>query len=331
MLTDEQKAAAAVPETKPDVDIGEAESAPEFSKKQLRWFKPSPGNLPANPRAQVDFTAYTLEFGEVKLGIANIMIGVLPHVHVGTSVPLDILGIPNVHAKVHATEGGPFDIGAVVNYHILERTAFEASFLSVGGIASVTPVTPWSMHVGGKWTRGDIAGSITLDNIATLLWFLDEAPQGDELAAESVFQIETVDVKFATDVRFNRRDSIVLQAEAMVFANVVKDEELFIPEFLGLEEALAYDGAVPITEAAVASIAWQFAWEHLEIRVGVGVSSIPASWLLQSTEVSYRFGGKSRTKEKRMRDGWFRNKKDLGEGLDETPGTPGAPQPEKPK
>ena len=321
-----ETAAGTMPVTDPPaeapVNLGEAEAAPELSKKQLRLFKPSPGHLPANPRAQVDFTAYTLEFGEVKLGVANIIIGILPHVQVGTSVPLDVLGIPNVHAKVHATEGGPFDIGAIANYHVLERSAFAASFFSAGGIVSVTPVTPWSIHVGGTWTRGDVTGDINFENIYTLLWFLDDAPQGDELANSSLLQVETIDAKIATDIRFNRRDSIVFQAEAMLWSNVQRDEELWIPEFMGLENALAYDGFVPIDEAAVASVAWQFAWEHLEIRVGVGISSIPAAWLLQSTEVSYRFGGKSRTKEKRMREGWFRNRDDLKDGLDESPGTP---------
>ena len=70
-----------------DTDLLQAEAirAPELTENQIRWLKPKRELMYAVPRAQVDFTAYTLEWGEVKVGLANVLVGVAPRVQVGTS------------------------------------------------------------------------------------------------------------------------------------------------------------------------------------------------------------------------------------------------------
>lgn len=302
---------AAAPLAAPPLDLSEAEAAPTLDKKLLRFLKPSPFHLPANPRGQIDFTAYTLEWGEVKLGVSNMSIGILPHVQVGTSVPLDVLGIPNVQAKIHATEGGPFDIAAWVEYDALVRTDFDATLLTAGGITSFQLAKPWGLHVGGSYTRANIAGDINLESLPQVIWFLDESGSGNPDHADSLLHVETVNVRVATDIRFNRRDAIVLQGSATLYANVEHDAELWVPTFLGLEEALAQNGFISPEKAGMASIAWQFCWEHWEARVGAGVSSIPGAWVLNTWELSYRFGGKTRIREQRMLDTWEKNKEDL--------------------
>ncbi len=298
-------------------DLSAAEQAPTVTKKQLRLFKPSPYHLPANPRQQIDFTAYTLEWGEVKLGVASMTVGILPHVQLGTSVPLDVLGIPNVHGKVHVTEKGPWDIAALGQYYVLPRQVFSGRYIGAGALVSIQPVEPWSIPLGGPRTSWRVAGDIQLDNLSQLLWFLDSGVIGDADHADSILEVTTVGARAATDLRFNRRDSIVIQGEAIVWATVDRDDELWVPTFLGLEETLAYDGAVPIESAGVASIAWQFAWEHWELRLGWGISSVPAAWLLQSTELSYRFGGPSPKRARRMRETWEKNKDELPKGLEQ--------------
>lgn len=301
-------AAATAP---PPIDLTEAEAAPTLDKNLLRFLKPSPFHLPANPRGQIDFTAYTLEWGEVKLGVSNMSIGILPHVQVGTSVPLDVFGIPNVQAKIHATEGGPFDIAAWVEYDALVRTDFDASLLTAGGITSFQLAKPWGLHIGGSYTRANIAGDINLESLPQLIWFLDESGSGNPDHADSLLHVETVNVRVATDIRFNRRDAIVLQGSATIYADVEHDAELWVPTFLGLEEALDQNGFISPDKAGMASIAWQFCWEHWEARVGAGVSSIPGAWVLNTWELSYRFGGKTRIREQRMLDTWEKNKEDL--------------------
>ena len=313
----------------PAIDLSKAEAAPTLSAKVLRFFKPSPFHLPANPRGQIDFTAYTLEFGEVKLGVSNITIGILPHVQVGTSVPLDVLGIPNVQAKIHATEGGPFDIAAWGEYDRMVRSDFDATLWTVGGITSFQLAKPWAVHLGGSYVRGDVAGDISLDSVDQLLWFLDTAGTGNPNHSESLLHVEAVNARIATDIRFNRRDAIILQGSATLYAHVEHDKELWVPTFLGLEEALAQDGFLSPIEAGSASIAWQFSWEHWEARAGVGVSSIPGAWVLNTWELSYRFGGKTRVKEQRMLDTWQKNKEDLKKPPT-PPKTPKPPTPPKP-
>ena len=298
-------------ESPPLPDLSAATPAPTIDKRKLRLFKPSPFHLPAYPRSQVDFTAYTLEFGEVKLGVSNITVGILPHVQAGTSVLLDVLGIPNVQAKIHATEGGPFDIAAYVEYNRLVRTDFDATLLTAGGVASFQLARPWALHVGGSYTSGEVAGDISLDTIDQLLWFLDTAAAADPAHGDALLHVRTVGVRVATDIRFNRRDALILQAGATIHSEVDADDDLFVPTFLGLEEALEHDGWVNPMDAGMASIAWQFSWQHWEARVGAGVSSIPGSWVLNTWELSYRFGGKTRVKERRMLETWQKNKEDL--------------------
>ncbi len=124
-----------------------------------------------------------------------------------------------------------------------------------------------------------------------------------------------ITTRFATDYRFNRRDSIVFQFQAMIWNDVLTDiknaEE--IPPILQFEEAFAKDqsGVVPIGDSFVTGLAYQAAWNHLEIRVGAGYSAIPFAWLLQSMELSWRFGGTTRSTERRMRRTWGRNRADI--------------------
>ena len=75
--------------------------------------------------------------------------------------------------------------------------------------------------------------------------------------------------------------------------------------------------------------AWQIQWKHAQLRVGIGTSSTPGAWLLQSTEFSYRFLGATRVKEYRQRRSWRQNERAVEQGtLDgESPPAP-APEPE---
>jgi hypothetical protein len=124
------------------------------------------------------------------------------------------------------------------------------------------------------------------------------------------FRAEAVSVHVATDIRFNRRDSLILQGKAMTWANI--ETGFTPPPVLGLDEAMeiADSGRAPIAETYVASVAWQFSWKTVDLRIGGGISNVPGAWLLQSTDLSYRFGGKTRRSESRMKKTWKKNKAD---------------------
>ena len=115
----------------------------------------------------------------------------------------------------------------------------------------------------------------------------------------------------ATDYRFNRRDSLILQASA-VFWSKVSEVGYDVPPILGLDEVFNKDIGVssPVAETYVASLAWQWSWRRTDLRVGVGASNVPGAWLLQTFDLSYRFGGKTRSTERRMNKTWRRNKSD---------------------
>ena len=152
---------------------------------------------------------------------------------------------------------------------------------------------------------------------------MDRRSAGTDLAF--AVQSTAVTTRFAIDWRFNRRDSLVLQASATPWAsgarsiNGVPDEVAetdqaeeietqidSLPPILLLDDLLdsGDSPAERIMSSYVTTLAYQASYKNATLRVGVGVSAIPYAWLLQSTELAFHFGGKTRTGERRMRRGW---------------------------
>jgi hypothetical protein len=294
----------------------EALEAPKLTKNQHSWLQPKRSELPSNPRGQTDFTAYTLEWGETKLGLATITVGLLPRTHVGTVPVLDALGVPNAHIKVNPVRIGRYDIALTASHYRLSKDDFRASHSSAGVIQSVQLARPWSVHVGAHYAMigsdgiplpSSLPSAIQTEKITDA----DVASAKDKLGLDNMsFRAEALSIHLATDIRFNRRDSLILQGRAMTWANI---ETAFTPPpVLGLDKAMeiADSGKAPIAETYVASAAWQFSWKRVDLRIGAGISNVPGAWLLQSTDLSYRFGGKTRRTESRMSKTWKKNKAD---------------------
>lgn len=296
--------------------LDEALQAPGLTKNQHAWLKPKRSQLPGNPRGQTDFTAYTLEWGETKLGLATITVGLLPRTHIGTVPVLDALGVPNAHLKVNPLRIGRYDLAITGSHYAMSHDDFNAYHSSAGITQSVQLARPWSVHVGANYAvigsdgipvPSSLPDAIQSDRISDAEIEAAKAKLGmDDLS----FRAEAVTVSVATDVRFNRRDSLILQAKAMTWANI--ETGFTPPPVLGLDQAmeLADSGKAPIAETYVASAAWQFSWKQVDLRIGAGVSNVPGAWLLQSTDLSYRFGGKTRRTESRMAKTWKKNKAD---------------------
>jgi hypothetical protein len=304
-----------------------------LSRSQHRWLKPTRGKLDPNPYQQIDFTAYTLEFGEVKVGLAAITVGIAPRVQLGT-VPIEnAVGVYNLHAKANLFRLQGFDLAVRGAVHWLPLGDFDGLYLDVGGLASQQLHERVSIHVGGAYTRMTARGVPDLTRASPLVtavtgdlsgfnpppeWFGPDAPG---------IQAEALAARVAVDVRINRRDSFILQGQTLLRAAVVSDiGDLEISEVLppiaGLDEALSYQGQFAVTEAYIASLAYQASWKQVDLRIGVGISSVPGAWVLQANELSYRFGGKTRRNETRTRKGWRRNRMDVA-----PPQEPVAPPP----
>ena len=307
-----------------------------LSRSQYRWLRPSRGRLEPNPYANTDFTAYSLEFGEVKVGLASITVGVLPRTQLGTVPGLLALGVYNGHAKVNLIRFGGLDLAAKGAYHWLPLGDFDGSYLELGLFASQVMHKRFSIHGGASYTSMTARGVPDLTQASPLItsvtgdlsaynpppeWFGDDPPK---------IRAEALTMRAAMDFRINRRDSFVLQGQALLRAAVVTelgDLEVseVLPPIAGLDEALSYKGNFKVTEAYVASLAYQASWKQVNLRIGVGVSSVPGAWLLQANELSYRFGGKTRRTETRQRKAWRRNKRDVGPPVEavEPPPLPG--------
>lgn len=315
------------PEPPATLDLSRAQKAPSITNDQLEWLKPKRNRMAQNPYAQTDFTAYTLEWGEVKLGLASWNVGALPRTQLGTVPALDILGLFNGNAKVNAVRAGKLDLAVTGGYSALPRETFKASYASAGLLASVIVTDPWSVHVGGSYGVLKATGQPDLSKLSPLLTGLtsNEVDAWTLQAAEERLDLDlkarVAQLHFATDYRFNRRDSVILQGSAYVWGDLtggatVAGEEVgkeSLPPILGFQEVVVDDGA-PVANTFVVSGAWQFAWKAVDLRVGLGWSAQPFAWVIQPFDLSFRFGGPTRNEESRTWQGWRQNREDAGVG-----------------
>jgi len=307
--TTEEEAPVELPTTQQD----EALTMPSLSRAQHKWLEPKRSELPQVPHAQTDFTAYTLEWGETKVGLASITVGALPRTQIGTIPVLDLLGIYNGHIKVNAVKAGPYGLGIGANYFTLRAGDMKAHSLGLSLIQSIDMMEPWSAHFGFKWSDIKSSGVPDLDELPGILTGSTSSDdfQASQMPSEWDFHLREITLSMATDYRFNRRDSLILQASAVFWSDVI-ERGYEAPPIIGMDELFNKEvgTSTPIKDTYVASLAWQWSWRRTDLRVGAGVSSVPAAWLLQSVDLSYRFGGKTRSTERRMNKTWRRNKSD---------------------
>jgi hypothetical protein len=293
----------------------DAEKMPSLSRAQHRWLEPRRSLLPQVPHAQTDFSAYTLEWGETKIGMATITVGALPRFQIGTVPVLGFLGIPNGNIKLNAVQAGPYALGIGASHYRLKVGDFLGSTTGVSLIQSVQILEPWSLHLAARFRNLRSSGVPDTSQLPSILTAgadpeaFAQSQEGNEDAWR--FHGQSVDLFVATDIRFNRRDSLILRGGATFWTNVL-ERGFEAPPILGLDEAFNVDTgtSAPIAESYVASIAWQWSWRRVDLRVGAGVSSVPGAWILQCTDLSYRFGGATRSSERRMKRTWKRNKSD---------------------
>jgi hypothetical protein len=304
---------APTPSTLPE--NSEAEQMPTLSRAQHRWLEPKRSKLPQVAHGQTDFSAYTLEWGETKVGLASITVGALPRTQIGTVPALNFMGIYNGNLKVNALRLGPYALGIGANHYRLQIGDFVGAHTGVSLIQTVQVLEPWGLHIGARFADLSSSGVPDVSSLPSILTGNADPDEVqarlDETGDSWRFHGQSLSVSVATDIRFNRRDSLLLQGGATVWARLV-ERGFEAPPILGLDEAfnLETGSTSPVAETYVASAAWQFSWRRVDLRVGAGVSNVPGAWLMQSTDLSYRFGGKTRTSERRMKRTWKRNKSD---------------------
>ena len=65
-----------------------------------------------------------------------------------------------------------------------------------------------------------------------------------------------------------------------------------------------------------ASIAYQASFKRAYLRLGMGYSTIPYAWLLQSIDLTWRWGGQTKRRANELEKIWELNKKLNKEGAD---------------
>ncbi len=290
----------------PPIDTREAKELKTLKPVELKKFEPKRFLLPQNPRGQTDFTAYTLEWGEFEVG-TSLTAGVLPSTEIGTILLLDAFQIFNVEGKVDFLRIGPWDLAANANFYTMNRPEVQGQFLSFGGTTSVILLPPWSVHVGGWYSLFNAHGEVPSEFVGGLLSTFTGSPidasNTPDVGLDLTAKAATAMV--ATDVRFNRRDSLILQARALLWRDLV-----FTAGVDDGGEPLVTrtdSGWTDVTQSYVASLSYQLSTRHWDLRLGVGWPILNPAWITQAIELSYRFGGKTRLTERRMNKQFDKN------------------------
>jgi hypothetical protein len=248
-----------------DIDLTLAQELDGVDRATMQWLRPSRTRLPDNPYTHTDFSAYTLEWGEAKMGLASWTVGILPRTQIGMVVPLSLLGINNVNGKVDLLRLGPLDVAAQGHYYGLGvGSEFKATYKGFGAVASVQLMPRWSMHMGFTRTHIQAAGVPDMSQLPILL----NSMAGEDVASidpETIRQYVDIDAsaraltaRIAMDVRLNRRDSLILQGQGMMYGAMDTGLPSDLPPIMGLDVALmdGAEGMIPLREAYVASASY---------------------------------------------------------------------------
>lgn len=252
----------------------------------------SHGRQAQDPYGSVDFSAYTLEQGEVRLGLNGAAVGLTPRLQLGTTPSLDAIGVANVYAKADAVRSGKMDIafaGTAVN---TSSADLDALYLRATMVASRQLVGGWSLHeeISYAWLRGAGVPDATpfapaLSGLAS--WTPTAGTSGESFVGTGKY----LGARLATDYRFNRRDSVVLQAQSLIWGQSDMPVNIPASASAGGPTAGQVNGLAAPTDAYTVSLGYQARLRNVDVRVGIGTSSVPGAWLLQTVDVGYRFGG----------------------------------------
>lgn len=235
---------------------------------------------PVEPRYATDFTAYSLEKSRFRVGVISLDYGLLKNASIGTTPLLYLFGAPNLRAKVTAIQSEKVD------------ASFEAGFAwrDFDGLL----LTSWplqanmswilservSMHVGGRWENVTLAGEASLDQIgeaAAVVLQTDLGPQLAEALANAGTlyaggQLSLFQGQFAMDYRLNRRDSLILQWKGWLHLRARIDAGYETEEGnVRIGPSAQVDEPLDDEAIGVTTIAWQFSWEHMNLRLGIGI------------------------------------------------------------
>ena len=255
-----------------------------------------------DPYHQQDFTAYTVEKGQWRLGLGPIDYGLLDNVSVGTTSYLWIVG-PNARAKITAIHTERVDVavqGSVVKVSqiwteaLTNRGDILLRVTPIGWRGSAILSPTWSLHLGNTWTLGRLEGTVSGQDIVDLVGLVAGGniqssigkAVGNDVYAGAWSNFALAQSSFAVDWRRNRRDSWILESNSTLWASglVVGEVGSGSTDVNGQETEVAGGAAArfraPLkTVPSAVSISRQWSFEKLNLRVGIPlVPGNPLSW-----------------------------------------------------
>ena len=267
---------------------------------------------------QIDYTAHVLSKGVTRLGIMSIDTAPLARLQLGTAPLLDLLGMYNARVKLQALSGdrGAVSVsGSVMAVPITDllkqlggRNAFgvgnrlfvdSLTYTTLGLAGSVNPHERWSLHGGLSVQRATGKGQFDFTDLPVVVLPGADPIGGDALVVPTLNAV-LYTVRIASDVRFNRRDSVVLQANLPIYGlarGTVSGSLDGLPDQLAnLDVAAQYSQPLAPSETYRASLAYQATFQRVDVRIGVGMTGLDKplhrSWILETFDLAYRFGGR---------------------------------------
>lgn len=323
----------------PLFDPGAAESldAAPLSRAEERALRPKHHRFPQNPYGNTNsYSAYTLEPGETKVGLGSVSVGLAKGVQLGTAPLLDLVGVFNANGKIDFVRKGGLDVAVLGQVYTVPLTRLltavgadgllsgangtsvttRASYVAVGGTGSLRLARPWTLHTQLYWAAPSARGDIAFDDLPEVL--VPGLELGGSAAVGLGVRADLAVLNLATDVRFNRRDSVFAWLRYPFYGRVRGLTDGSVEGFEGIDGlsfAVEYASPIRLSDSYSLAIGYQASYRHFEARLGIGWSAVPGTWLLQAFEVSWRFGGATRRAEHEIRKGY----RESGGGPDDSP------------
>jgi len=247
------------------------------------------------PTQMQDFTAYTVQQGQWRVGLTRLDYGLLDNVSIGTSALFLLVG-PNGNAKVTAAETERLSFSLEGSYYAPYSALLENLSGGEGGSNITMRVTPvawtgsweispkWSAHYGNTWTLGRVEGELTGGQIAELMGAVtgggvDESIQ-DALGLETLYagalgRFTLASSNFAVMWRRKENASFIFESNnylwisGMVVGTVGQETE---GAEVGAGVAAIFEQALETVPSAV-SLSWQRSWDRLNLRVGIPLTA----------------------------------------------------------
>ncbi|MCK6504824.1 hypothetical protein L6R53_15710 [Myxococcota bacterium] len=247
----------------------------------------------------LDFSAWTLEPGELNLGPGEADAGLMRGLTLGTDPALDALGVVNGRVRVALREREGGAVTLIGGLHSLQLGGMQARQARVGLRGSVV-AGPLTLHAGAQAAWLSAQGSPDLAYASPLVEALFGAEalvraqeEIDDLALELEGEVRSLALRGAAQLHLSGAHSLVLQAGDTVARSARLNDDLsalsaVAPASLGLAELLSDQHG----QGTWGALGWQASWQHIQLRLGLGISDVPFAWLAPTTELAVRLGGR---------------------------------------